>query len=102
MTNKLYIFLTLSFVAVSVSAATPWPSDQKAAYIDRCATSMSSQGLAPKTASAYCSCIANGMSSEFGMEEYGKMMNGSPNPKGSDIDKRMFKLFSACQGVIPK
>lgn len=83
-------------------AATPWPDGVKQSYIDRCAGSMSSQGLASKAAKSYCSCIASGMSNEFGMEEYNQMMKAEPSPTGSIYDQRLYKVFSACRSILPK
>ncbi|MCP9469500.1 MAG: hypothetical protein NNA31_05805 [Nitrospira sp.] len=73
-----------------VTARTLWPEGAKLSYIERCAGSMSSQGLPPKTAKSYCSCIANGMSNEFGMEEYNQMMKAEPKPNGTAHDRRLY------------
>jgi hypothetical protein len=90
------------FISLNAIAATPWPEGIKESYIDRCADSLSSQGLGEKVAKSYCSCIANGMNNEFGLEEYKSMMKAQPNPNGSNYDRRLYKVFSACKNYLPK
>lgn len=85
-----------------VAARTIWPEGVKLSYVERCAESMSSQGLPPKTAKSYCSCIADGMSNEFGMEDYNQMMKAEPKSNGSVHDRRLYKVFSACSSILPK
>lgn len=85
-----------------VAARTIWPEGVKLSYVDRCAENMSSQGLPPKTAKSYCSCIADGMSNEFGMEDYNQMMKAEPKSNGSVHDRRLYKVFSACSSILPK
>jgi hypothetical protein len=94
--------VAMLLVSLPIAAATPWPEGVKQSYVDRCAESMSSQGLAPKTAKPYCSCIANGMSNEFGMEEYNQMMRAEPSPAGSAYDRRLYKVYSACSSILPR
>jgi len=98
--------ITLAFVllmaASLATAQTPWPESAKLAYVERCAESMLSQGLPSKTAKAYCFCIADGMSKEFGMEEYDQMMKAQPKPNGSAYDRRLYKVFSACSFILPQ
>lgn len=94
--------VVILLMSLPIVAATPWPEGVKQSYIDRCAGSMSSQGLAPKTAKSYCSCIASGMSNDFGMEEYNQMMKAEPSRTGSAYDQRLYKVFSACSSVLPK
>jgi hypothetical protein len=89
-------------ISLPVVAATQWSEGVRQSYVDRCASSMSSQGLAPRTAKSYCSCIANGMSNEFGMEEYNQMMKADPSQTGSTYDRRLYKVFSACSSSLPK
>ena len=81
---------------------TPWPKSAKAAYVDRCVSSMSSQGLPKQYASPYCGCIADGMEKEFGMEEYDHMMKAQPNAAGSSYDKRLYRVFQSCSDILPK
>ncbi len=82
--------------------ADEWPPAAKQAYIERCAESMSSQGLEPKTAKSYCSCVANGMEKEFGRKEYDRMMKAQPNPKGDQYDRRLYKVLSGCSKLLPR
>ena len=83
-------------------AKTPWPEAPKLSYIDRCSESMASQGLPQKSAYSYCSCIAEGMSNEFGMEQYAQMMKAEPHPKGSEFDRRLYKIYSGCSSILPR
>lgn len=102
--GKTVIVLTfVLMVAPSlVTARTLWSEGVKLAYVDRCAESMASQRLPFKTAKSYCSCVADGMSNEFGMEEYNQMMKAEPTPDGSDYDQRLYQVFSACSSNLPK
>jgi hypothetical protein len=100
--GRTIVAVAILAISLSVVAATPWPEGPKEAYIDRCADSMSSQGLAPKTAKSYCSCIASGMSDEFGMEEYDQMMKAQPSRTGSAYDRRLYKVYSACSSILPR
>jgi hypothetical protein len=102
MNQAAVIALVLLMPSTLVNAATPWPEGVKASYVDRCAESMSSQGLPQKTGKPYCSCIADGMSREFGKEEYSQMMKAEPNPKGNPYDRRLYKVFSACSHILPR
>ena len=101
---KHFVVVLVALATSSALAAdrTPWPEGAKRSYVDRCAASMSSQGLPSKTAWAYCSCVANGMSSEFGMEEYDHMMKAEPNAKGSTYDQRLYKVMSGCSSILPR
>lgn len=94
--------LLVVLVPLLVFARTPWPEGAKRAYIDRCAESMTSQGLGKSAAVAYYSCISEEMSNEFGMEEYDPMMKATPNPKGSDYDRRFYKVFTGCSSALPR
>ena len=86
----------------SAGTADSWPTGAKLAYIDRCAESMSSQGLPMKNAKAYCTCTTNGMEAEFGMKEYDQMMKAEPNPNGGEYDRRLYKVLMACKNYLPK
>lgn len=77
-----------------------WPAAEKHAYIQRCASSMVSQGLSPPTGKSYCACIANGMEKEFGIQEYAQMMNAQPNPKGTSYDRRLYRVFKSCEYLL--
>jgi hypothetical protein len=65
-------------------------------YVEICAQSFLSQGIPIEKAKSFCSCVADGMSEEFGMEEYDKLMNAQPNPSGSWNDKRLFAILYTC------
>jgi hypothetical protein len=78
------------------NAATPWPDEPKRSYIEICAESLSSQRVAIDKAKSFCTCAAEGMSEEFGMEEYAKLMNAQPNPNGSRDDKRLLAILHTC------
>jgi hypothetical protein len=82
--------------------ATPWPESAKSAYVDRCVSSMVSQGLAKRYARPYCTCIADGLEEEFGMEEYNYMMKAQPNPSGSSYDRRLYEVLTSCSHILPK
>jgi hypothetical protein len=77
-------------------AATPWPDEPKRAYIEICAKSFYSQSVPVDRAKSFCTCAAEGMSEEFGMEEYPGLMNAQPNPNGSRDDKRLFAILRTC------
>jgi hypothetical protein len=44
----------------------------------------------------------DGMSGEFGMEEYDQMMKAAPNAKGSTYDQRLYKVMSRCSSILPR
>ncbi len=103
---KTFSVIATSIVLVSlsanVSAADSWPRGAKLAYIDRCAESMSSQGLPMKNAKAYCTCTTNGMEAEFGMKEYDQMMRAEANPNGGEYDRRLYNVLMACKNHLPR
>ena len=92
----------LIFLCASAGATDSWPPGAKLAYIDRCAESMSSQGLLMKNAKAYCTCTTNGMEAEFGMKEYDQMMRAQANPNGGEYDRRLYKVIMACKDHLPR
>lgn len=97
------VMAVIVFLAPTIAAAlTPWDEGQKHAYIDRCSKSMSSAGLSPQSAKVYCTCTAEGMSNEFGMEEYSQMIGAHPNPNGSPYDRRLYKVISTCNAMVPR
>jgi hypothetical protein len=102
MIRFILVALVLLVAPGLVAARTLWPESVKLAYIERCAESMASQGLLLKTAKSYCSCIADGMNNEFGMEEYDQMMKAEPKSNGSPYDQRLYRAFSACSSILPK
>jgi hypothetical protein len=96
------VFFILLIAPNLVIARTLWPEGVKLSYVERCTGSLLSQGLPLKTAKSYCSCIADGISNEFGMEEYNQMMKAEPKANGSAHDRRLYKVFSACSSILPK
>lgn len=93
---KLFAFVVTILFSVNVWANDFWPVGAKNSYVDRCSQSMQSQGLSGSKARSYCSCLADGMESEFGMREYDAMMRAQPNPNGTSIDRRLYKVAAAC------
>jgi hypothetical protein len=79
---------------------TAWPTSTKVAWINRCVSSLVSQGVSDQHARTYATCIANAPEKEFGMEEYDQMMKASPNPKGSEYDRRLDKVFKSCGNIL--
>jgi len=100
MTPVRILLLLIALIPHLAIAKTPWPHDAKNSCISRCADSMSAQGLSKQNATSYCSCAADGMEKEFGMEEYKQMMNAQPNPRGSSDDRRLHSAVSACQKYL--
>ena len=94
--------VVLFLVSVSAGATDSWPRGAKFAYIDRCAESMSSQGLPVKNSKVYCTCTTNGMEVEFGMKEYDQMMRAEANPNGGEYDRRLYNVLMACKDYLPK
>lgn len=88
--------------AQSKDSEAAWPNAAKRSYIDRCTSSLKSQGLSPNYGHPYCSCITDGMEKEFGMQEYDQMMKAQPNPSGSSYDKRLYKVFTSCSHILPQ
>lgn len=95
------VVVALMLLPLLAAANTSWPEGPTHAYVDRCAKSMSAQGLPLKIAKSYCSCAAEGMSKEFGVEEYDQMMKAQPSKHGSDYDQRLYKVISACGSILP-
>ena len=75
---------------------TPWPSVVYQSYLKQCRESMLSQGMNSQKSDGACYCLASGLSKEFGMEEYDYMRAGQPNPKGSPVDRRLYKIVTKC------
>ncbi|MFK4752332.1 hypothetical protein [Oceanobacter antarcticus] len=94
--------IVLVLLSANVSATDSWPRGAKLAYIDRCAESMSSQGLPMKNAKAYCTCTTNGMEAEFGMKEYDQMMRAEANPNGGEYDRHLYNVLMACKNHLPR
>ena len=87
---------------VAWSAAGDWPEAAKMEYVERCAKSMHSQGLALVKATGYCRCTIDGQEIEFGTREYDAMMKAQPNPRGSDVDRRLFNVLMRCSHWLPQ
>ena len=100
MTKRIFLVLLLAVLPSLAIAKTPWPKEAKNSYIARCSDRMATQGLSKENASSYCSCVADGMDKEFGMEEYKEMMNAQPNPRGSPNDRRLYSVTSACEKYL--
>lgn len=96
------LIIALCLVSANANAVDAWPGGAKLAYIDRCAESMSSQGLPKKNAKAYCTCTTSGMEAEFGMKEYNQMMMAEANPNGGEYDRRLYNVLMACKEHLPK
>lgn len=79
-----------------------WPSGATEAYIERCGRDMVSQGMATEKAPAYCRCVAGGLEREFTREEFAAMMKAQPNPNGSEVDRRLYRVLSACNQQLPR
>jgi hypothetical protein len=99
-TNIIGISFILLFV--NVRAANMWSKSAKNAYIDRCADSMTLQGLPLTNAKSFCSCAANGMEAEFGTKEYNQLMKANPNPNGGKYDRRLYNVLMSCSKFYPK
>lgn len=100
--SKISAAIVLIFVFVSAGATDSWPTGAKLAYIDRCAESMSSQGLPMKNAKAYCTCTTNGMEAEFGIKEYDQMIRAEANPNGREYDRPLYNVLMACKNHLLK
>lgn len=73
-----------------------WPVAAQDAYVNRCSESMNSQGLPRENAQLYCRCFIERAEQEFGMREYDAMMKAQPDPKGSEVDRRLYDVLVAC------
>lgn len=78
-----------------------WPTAAKDAYVTRCASTMSSQGLPLGNARLYCRCFVDGAEREFGAMGYDAMMRAQPNPGGSEADRRLYRVLMACSDKLP-
>jgi hypothetical protein len=89
--------VALALTTTSASyAVTPFPPGPALLYVNRCTQSLTSQRVPSEKAEAMCACVTGGMSNEFGMEGYNRMMNAQPDPHGSADDRLMAKIFAAC------
>ena len=87
------IILAQSF---SAFGETPWPPIVYQSYLKQCRESMLSQGMSSQKSDGVCYCLSSGLSKEFGMEEYDYMRAAQPNPKGSTVDRRLYKTVMKC------
>ena len=94
---RVLLFLLITTLPALSFAKTPWTKGAKSSYIVNCAEDLVKQGLMRQAASSYCSCAADGMETEFGMEEYKQMMKAEPNPQGTRDDRRLYQLLAVCQ-----
>lgn len=92
----------MAFPLSALAAAGDFPEGVKRAYVDRCGGSMHSQGLPLDKARGYCRCIIDAQEIEFGKREYDAMMKAQPNPSGSDIQQRLYKVFTGCSHWLPQ
>jgi hypothetical protein len=79
-----------------VASKTPWPASSKATYRVQCPTDLQTQGVPASRAQAICDCLTNGLEREFGLEEYGAMMNAQPRRDGSPVDRRLYDVTQSC------
>jgi hypothetical protein len=77
-------------------AQTPWPPVIYQGYFNQCKYSLTSQKVPDLKADGICYCLSSAFSKEFGMEEYDYMRRAQPNPNGSSIDKRLYKVIKQC------
>jgi hypothetical protein len=104
-TMKLIILSTIIFINLydqGWTAAGEWSEGAKQAYVDRCGSSMNSQGLPLKKARGYCRCVIDAQEIEFGRRDYAAMMKAQPNPNGNNIEQRLYKVLSMCSGWLSK
>ena len=82
--------------------AEKWPKGAKLAYIERCTETLVSQGMPKNLANNYSQCIADGMEGEFSREEFTEMMKSQPNPKGNEIEQKLYRVLKTCSDILPK
>jgi len=87
----------LAFSLSAFAAKGDFPEAAKSAYVDRCGASMNSQGLPLDKARGYCRCVIDAQEIEFGRREYDAMMKAQPNPRGSDIERRLYVVLEGCK-----
>lgn len=91
------LVVTIAMTLTSASyALTPFPAGPAQQYVNRCTQSLTSQGAFPAKAESMCACVTGGMSNEFGMEGYERVMNAQPDPNGSADDRALAKIFTSC------
>ena len=88
------------FSLPALSAVGDYPEASKQAYVDRCGASMHSQGLPLEKARGFCRCMIDAQEIEFGRREYDAMMQAEPNPNGSNIDRRLYRVTNGCRNKV--
>lgn len=79
-----------------IGAATPWPYSAKTEYFNGCSADLVSQGRSASAAAKTCSCIANALDAEFGIEGYEAMMKAEPRERGSGVEQRLHHALTSC------
>jgi len=92
----------LAFSLSAFAAKGDFPEAAKSAYVDRCGTSMNSQGFPLDKARGFCRCTIDAQEIEFGRREYDAMMKAQPNPGGSDIERRLYVVLEGCKKWLLK
>lgn len=100
--KPLLIAIVVATTTMPALSITKWPSDMKRTYVENCTQGIVAQGMMEFWSRKYCSCLADGMENEFGVEEYDLMRQGRPNASGSPVDGRLNNVFDACKEYFPK
>jgi len=74
----------------------PWPQRDKATYVDRCTAEMAPQLPEKNHPLHVCQCLADSLEAEFGLSEYAAMMGAQPDPRGSQADRRVYRVVTSC------
>ena len=83
-------------VAAAPEPPTPWPAELTQYYTTQCQHGLRQQGDGPTKARTICTCMASGLSKEFGMEEFEQMRTARLDTKGSYHDQRFARVVDAC------
>ena len=75
---------------------TPWTPELTQYYMGQCQHGLRMQGDGPTKAKSICACMADGLSHEFGIEQFEQMRTARLDPKGSFHDQRFFRIADAC------
>lgn len=73
-----------------------WPEKQKEAYVTRCSQQLTVGGQPIDGARRSCQCLADSLEAEFGLTEYEAMMTAQPDPNGSDVARRLYRVVTRC------
>jgi len=92
-------FITISIRGRSevLPAKTPWPPAAKAGYVATCTREFEGQAQTLQQAHATCSCVADGLEREFGLEEYSQMVAAQPKQRGNSVERRLYSVLIGCQ-----